>query len=708
MANSILSYGSLPAEAKLWIFLIGLAFPIGWALVSIVPAPLSEKPLWEQKTFPQVPAVLLAILGALAVYLRFYNLSTFSVWPHIDEGKNAHFALEAAFQNQWSLFYGNSRIPPFFVWGLGIFFKIFQPSLASLWLYSGLISVFTLLLGFLAARYFFSSSFAFIVAFILAFNFWSLSTARTAVEGTLVPLWECGGFVFLVLYLKTEKYNLQKTFLALLGIWTGLGFYVHYHWLFLALLFTLTVLATLRRPSITRIPAFLCFLLPMLLIPIPLVVEAWKSHLGSYLLQTAALRPESSPFEQLLVSASYVTSLFWGPVGKSIYFAPVWGGFFNPLISSLCDLGILELFRRRRDPFCLWMGVALGLTLLPGLLSNFEEFFRIIPLLPLLAIVVAVGCQKLLMAFPLRRFSFFWVAGLALSMGTDLYHLNGPYQKHWAFSAEMEKYYTKSSRLYQAYEEIEKIHRTKGDGLVFTLFFQVLPDETLEMATAGYNAAINTRLDFDRASWAAVLTNVNYAPFLSRRFPGGKVHWFSSGEHPNPDGGYMIWEMSLDPSRREALRTWQKASGALTPMIDRQICSREIQSYAEQSQDLSEAYPFFEKDRFLESIYWEKAADLEFKESAFLNGQTSGTPLFSSQTPLNFEKSISDLKKATEQGYPAAHLYERLGALYMVENNITGARQAFQKATKAPLNLTMAADYLQTLPRQKNIGDSSK
>lgn len=697
LTNAILSYAPLAVEVKFWIFLLGLILPLGWAVFSTAPATPFEKPPWSQETFSNVPIFALGLLTALGIYLRIYHLTSFSLWPHIDEGKNAYFALEGAFQNQWQLFYGNSQIPSFFVWGLGIFFKIFGPSLASLWLYPALISVITFLLGYWVACYFFSSSFASIAGFILTFNFWSLSTSRTAVEGTLIPLWECGGFLLLALCLKSGQISSRKILLVLLGFWTGLGFYVHYHWIILALLFTGTLWFSLRGNRVPTFPVFLYFFLPMILIPVPLALEAWRVHMGSYLWRTIALQPETTVLDQCLVSSSYITSLFWGPVGKSTYFGPVWGGFFNPLISSLWDLGILELIRHRRNSFSVWIGVAFGLCLLPGLLSNFEEFFRVIPLLPLFALIAAVGCQKLLMSLPANRTLLFLALGLVISMSLDIYHLNGPYQKRWAFSSEVEKNYSKSIHLYQAYQEIEKIHQAQGNGLVFTRFTQGLPDETLELAASGFNAAMNPKLDFDKASWAAVVTNVNYAPFLSTRFPDGKVHWFSSKKNSNPDGSDMVWVMPLTPSRRETMKIWQAASNALTPMINRQINQRENPLYVAVASDLSAVYPLFQKDPFLESLYWEKAADIDFKKGAFIRDKSQN--LGENHLPLNridLENVIQDLKNAIKFGYPASHLYEHLGTFYLLNNDTANARKAFHEAIHSPLDLTMAKSYLQS------------
>src|ERR1041384_3716609 len=94
-------------------------------------------------------------------------------------------------------------------------------------------------------------------------------------------------------------------------------------------------------------------------------------------------------------------------------------------------MGALRGWEIRRNPVLKWVWPALGLALLPGILSSNLEFFRIFLVFPLVLALAGLGFQQLASSLtPVRRVGFLalTLAGIA---SLNLYHLFGPYQDRW-------------------------------------------------------------------------------------------------------------------------------------------------------------------------------------------------------------------------------------------------------------------------------------
>jgi hypothetical protein len=235
--------------------------------------------------------------------------------------------------------------------------------------------------------------------------------------------------------------------------------------------------------------------------------------------------------------------------------------------------------------------------------------------------------------------------------------------------------YAKSLERYRAYGLLEQKAKSEGPGLIFSDFVPGLCDQTLTVADDGFNAERNPSLSADQATWAAVLANVHYQPFLLKRFGPGKVYGLSK-DLSDPGGGWMLWVMPVTDSNRETLRRWRWASAALGPFIDQNLSYVRGQPYEKVVVSLQEAYPAFQGDPFLESCFWEKMSDALVKSSGM-----GGKP-------------VEALENAVRRGYPAAHLFRQLGVLWLVRNDPSNARKAFQRAVEAPLDFTDSRSYL--------------
>ena len=204
---------------------------------------------------------------------------------------------------------------------------------------------------------------------------------------------------------------------------------------------------------------------------------------------------------------------------------------------------------------------------------------------------------------------------------------------------------------------------------------------TLALVTYSYDVLSNRKIPFSQAKWAALLINVHYQPFFQKRFGVGKFYWLSKGLHSS-DGGRMLWVIPLTDSNSDAIRRWYQADLALDDFLYASYQGVEYfwgSSSDRTRQILENAYPFFQGDPFLESCFREKMADQEFKNR-------------------HFEKAIESLQRAVDKGYPATHLFYRLGVLNLIQGKSLQARQAFQKATRAPFDFTDSEQMLKQLP----------
>ncbi len=659
---------------KLGIGLLGLVFP--WVMAwHFFPAPSpKEVPLYQKEFLPAIPTWIWLSVAALAICVRFYKLTTLSVWPLYDEGSINYSALELSRKWDWRLFYFSSQSPPAYAWGLGLFFKIFGVSLGTLWFFPALVSLLTVPVGYFAFRQYFSKSFSFLLLLFLAGSFWPFYAGRYSLMTVLIPFWECLAFYFLGKYLNAPLKD-QKTGSLFLGMIVGAGFYIHISWPPIAGFIGLVVLAvSLKRKS--GFSHFFIFSMAAIFLFFPLVLAAIRQGYGWYLNDLWAFSKSSPIHNQLETSLDYLAVPFWGFQDHIHPYYPAWGGFLNPILGSAFFLACLEMFKNRTLPLYRCLGIGLVMFLVPALLTKTLEPFRLLPLMPLILAAAALGLSRFLSFSPVMK-PFFVVSGIFLaSFALDFYHLAGPYRKTW----ETPSYWnTKSFIRFKADEILKQKARNEGQGLIFTDFSPGFCDQTLTLSTYAYNQVWNPELLGEKFKWAAVLVNVHYRPFLAKRFPDGKAY-FLDKEAPEPNGGTMLWVMPVTPNRQEVMARWEKAAEALKPFIHQFLSYVHGQSFQPVRDSLLQAYPYFRGDPFLESCFWEKAADNDLKMGF-----------------QDHRESIQDIRQALKSGYPATHLYYTLGTLLYIDRNRVEAREAFQQASHAPMNFTNADQLLREL-----------
>jgi hypothetical protein len=426
------------------------------------------------------------------------------------------------------------------------------------------------------------------------------------------------------------------------------------------------------------------FTVPFFAVLLPLLVAAVTQRFGQYLYHLWAFKAGFDLKQQAWICLSYLSSLFWGMDPEVRTYQPAWGGFLNPVLASLFFLGAVGVLSGLKNPFHRWLLAGFGICLLPGFLTQDLETFRMLPIMPILAAVSLLGLTRLLPPPPSRRGALCALALLLASGALDFRHLMA-YHHIWD-SPLVWSSYTKSIGRYRAYRILEEKTRSEGPGLIFQDFVQGLADQSLTVATYGWNAVLNPRLSPEGAKWAAVMVNANFQPFLKQRFPEGKAHPLHKDLLP-PDGGWMLFIMDVTPSRLETFARWQKASLALKPFLDKNLSYVTGRPFDEILRALRVAAPASQEDPFLRACYWEKVADIQTKEN--FRGEARGSP------PPN--PAVGSLETAIRQGYPAAHLYRQLGILWLMQDNAPQARRAFEQAARASVNLTDAQNHLEKL-----------
>ncbi len=285
ISNGLLSYFSLPLEMKFWVGLMGVILPLGLALASYRSESEPVKPLYSREFLPSIPPWVWAAVGLLAILVRFYKLTTLSVWPHFDEGYLNYFAFE--FSRKWDgrIIYGYNQTTPIYIWCLGFLFKLVPPSLGVIWFFPAFLSVLSIPIGYMACRRFFSKSFSFVVVSLFALGFWSFFMARFSFGASMNLLWECFVFFLWGAWATASSSQSRRKWLILLGMSVGFGFYINIiGWLPFSSLIGLTFLYMLFQKRRGLLDFFLLFLgaLLMTYVPYPCLFAVFRQGFGLY------------------------------------------------------------------------------------------------------------------------------------------------------------------------------------------------------------------------------------------------------------------------------------------------------------------------------------------------------------------------------------------------------------------------------------------
>jgi hypothetical protein len=695
LINSLLSYVELPTTTRLLLGLVGWLLPLALLLRSSSIESPTKKPSWTLNPLKTPSWWVWVLIFVLGLCFRFYRLDTFLDYPLQDEIVNALCAIRLDSHWDWHPFFYWTQLPPFYIWLLSLLFKATGISLFNLWLLPALLSLFAIGLFTLALRPFVSKSLTFIFFTFLCLQFWPCFVSRFSHQAVLMLFWEAAAFLLLGKALATLPGTARRGWTLLLGVWTGLGFATYFGWPLVAALLFLTLGSPRgEKGNLSRkdLGWFLAGLLPALF---PLVAAAFQSGFGTYLsgIFIANSNPDNQMGWSFLRNTHYFTSFFWMGWRDPFAYTPRWGGFLNPIVGAFFVIGLRELWKFQTRSLARWTGAAFAVLFFPILLANNTNWFHVLALLPLFLAITALGVLSLLP--PGRKGKILFICLLPLSCLLDGVNLE-----------KTRVYINRTHPLpetIQAYQLLNQIQGKEGPGIVFSRLTLRPWTPFLDFSTHPFNALHGPESEMRKASWTAVLTNVNYRPFLARRFPGGKAYRITAEKAP-PDGGLMLWVMKTSPERMRVLEQWRAASSALDPFFDQYLQLSPGRTYQEMLETLQKAYPSFQGDPFLESSFWELISYVQFRKKfmdavgmdsrktylEFLNQPLPEALLNESALGSNLQA----LETAVTRGIPAAHLYYQEGIYWSMAKNPKKARIAFQAARKAPLDLTQAQNHL--------------
>jgi hypothetical protein len=687
LTNSLLAYGSQSWAVKSSLGLVGLLFPFLWALFSRRKTPPSRA-VWDRPgdSFPWILWIVV-LLGALAV--RFYQLTTYLDFPLYDEIVNALYAIPLNEKWDWNLFFGG--LPPFYIWLLSLGFKVLGVSFTWLWILPALLSLLSAAIFYAAARRFFCPIVSMGFLILMSVSFWPVFAGRFSHQALLMGFWESVTFWGLAVYFKDADGGSRKMASFVFGLWVGLGFYTYFGWPLVALLVLLTLGAASVSAAGFKKGRISFFVLAFILALLPLWLYKPGGAYLEYLNNLLAYHknPELPGGWNPLQGIYSFTSFFWNGRDGGFAYNPVWGGWLNPLLGSLFFLGLIEFYARRSLPLVRWFFAAFAVLFFPILLANNTNGFHVLSLMPLFLIVTAVGLRVLYSNFRGIGPKASLLGLLLVSSLLDW----GNLEKTRLF---INAHYP-APEMVRVYQLLKKTSQERGPGLVFSdLWLRPWPP-FLGFATTPFNVLLWKGAPLEKGSWAALVANVNYQPFLKKIFPDGKAYWISK-DLPSADGGIMLWIMPVSRERLETFALWQKAAQALEPFWKQYalIGPNENRHFDPMIDSLNAAYPFFQGDPFLESIYWEIRGDIDFRKVLWKTSNPVAAPALS-QASFNEDAllpCLQDYQYGIKRGYPAANFYYQMGTLESMAGQKEKALKFFKKAAESPLDFTDSFKFL--------------
>jgi len=669
--NSLLSYFPISAQVGGWVFSILIFLPVLLRLVGKTTP--GSTPLPQSEIFPNGKGSRLLILPVvfLAIFLRFFHLTDFHLWPTGDEALHGFLALQLLPKWDWQFFYTVGEHPPLLIWVLSFFFRWFNSPFFDLWFLPAFFSILVAPAGYLAARVFLSKSISALFGTLLALSFWPLYFGRFCHQGLFTPALELLCFWILALWVKDPKKKKAIYLLCLLAFLLGIGSLTFTAWATVLLLVTTTVLVLAISKDKRQA---LIFLSSLTLALSPFLWAIWNEGYGRHLIDSAGAESPFTWQHHLLTHISYLSSLFWGSLQAGTSYGPTWGGMLNPVFSSAFFIGLSGLWPHRREGLVQWIGAAFFVCFLPGFLAaDYVELNRVIQVMPLLLLVTTLGLGELALAIGKVERRKWIVGGLVLcGLLLDLNHLLKPVLEGSFANPRFKQEIPDAN--FRAYRILEKIAKEKGPGMVLTEFLPLRYGHSLYVATYPFNVAANLKLDIANATWVAVPTNIDYQPFLSKRFPKAKWYWVDN-DLSAPEGGMMIGIIPFERENQPGFQKWLLAHQIFHKLqVDAEGSFNSEKKFKQSFQDLAAAYPLVQGDPFLESCYWEWTSQYYF-------GPTK-------------EKNIQALQNAIQRGYPVACFYQQLTVLLEGDGHIEEALKAKEKAVKVKSSFIIESDSM--------------
>lgn len=668
-SNSLLSYFPLSLTDEIWVALFGLTIPFLVALGTVSNKRSKTKngffvskkllSLSDNETDP--PVWLWSLFIFLLLLTRFYRLTTLPFWPLHDEAAFSTIAMGLMKQWHWNILWSEYHYEPFLIWSLGLFFKIFPPSILSIRLFTTFISLATVFLCYWASRRFFPRWTSFVFCWLFAFSFWEFSLMRFCTQEIFIPFFQFLSFGLLGIFLQ-KKQDIEKwLWLLLLSLVAGLGFYSYINWMVAWFLIFFVIAMSIGSRQNRDWKYLGIFTGVSFLSALPWLIARLDPRNLSYVHELFS--PASVP----LAYGRYFYGLLWRS-RDSFPFGPDWGGMFDPITGSLIFIGIIHLIKVFPKTFCLSFGILLLVSMLPGAVTNYMELHRITPSLPLWIFLGILGVKSFFSSgLNKKTHNLLMIVLLLGILILNAYDFAGPYNDIQRPTPSRQ---WRAVQYFDAFQILQKINsEEKKPILIFSEFNTDYENKTLNLGTYPFNPVRNQTINPSQADWVAVITDIQFAPYFIKKFPTLKFKVLKTdkfGPNDPPPLGIFIFPVSLLSSQElnQWIR-WDHVFWDVDMAIKNNNLNEPWSSFADRLALSEKSLP---QDPFLKAIYWKNRGFFEF-------------------ISFDFKPAIEDYQKAIQQGLPAAQLYYDLGVSLKFSGQASQANEAFKKAKKMASNL---------------------
>jgi hypothetical protein len=291
--------------------------------------------------------------------------------------------------------------------------------------------------------------------------------------------------------------------------------------------------------------------------------------------------------------------------------------------------------------------------------------FRISQIIPFLLVFATLAVTNL--SFRKTQAQSWRLVAIVLFISSlmDAFHFAGPYTDS-RFIPSFRQW--RSVQYHDAYQILRNISQKEGPCYLFSEFNTDYDNKTLDVTCYPFDVLQNPSLSKDTPTWAAIIINAQYAPFLIRDFPGLRFKVLKTDKYgPNDPPPFGIFLIPVNQIPKEALTHWVQADRVYreTDLDIRNMSS--ALSWGDFSERLSPLKDINKDDRFLTTIYWEKCGFYNFLGK-------------------NFTAAAEDYQNAIRLGYPAAHLYYSLGVSLKTSGKVTDGQKALNKVQELSIH----------------------
>jgi hypothetical protein len=331
---------------------------------------------------------------------------------------------------------------------------------------------------------------------------------------------------------------------------------------------------------------------------IPFLMAVSRHGYGTHIRVLASTDGNLS-IPRLLVSLDYINSLFWGHWSALSAYVPTDSGLLNPIEAAFFWIGIWALLIQNSSKFNRWIGLSFFLFLAPGLLSRNLQILRIIPIMPLVLSITALGAVMFFRTFSKWKtgivfLAIFFLSSIAFNGGKT--------------AVAFQRIESNSAPERFAANYLSNMNKEKGPGIIFTEF-NVSKDDAQNLQTMVYsfNAVQNPKLDLSRVRWAAFWVTRDQQTILGQNFR--LLHWWYPPNFSEGQNSYALGWMNVTPNEIATLHGYIQADQWFQKVTWESNDVSTAQTYQEALRDWLDPDLVFKTDPYLQSRYWERLAD---------------------------------------------------------------------------------------------------